>query len=128
MLYGIAPHLVLTLSALPAPLPGPLRSTNTTSTSTKSTTCRWGIVGLGWISNKFVIDLLSPPETREVSDVQHVVHAVASRSADKGPVFLKAAYDEAGAEGAEKVISYGSYDELFADPVSSENGSSRGRS
>lgn len=62
-------------------------------------TFRWGIIGTGGIARAFAFDL------QRVSD--HKVAAVGSRSAQKGHAFA--------AEFAD-CISYGSYEELVADP------------
>ncbi|MFC3689025.1 Gfo/Idh/MocA family protein [Aquipuribacter hungaricus] len=60
---------------------------------------RWGVVGAGRIAAKVMGDLAGMPGGR--------LHAVASRSADRARAFA----DEHGAP-----VSYGSYDELLADP------------
>lgn len=95
-------------------------------------------IGAGWISSKFLLDLLISPETRDVTDVAHEVYAVASRDVKKSRAFVEEQYTEAGVEGAHKVswasfdgrllrrrltppllsqvITYGSYQELFDDP------------
>lgn len=83
-------------------------------------TCRWGILATGWISNKFVLDLLVHPSTRDVSDVAHVVGAVASRSEESAASFIERTWKEAGVtEGKDVVKKYGSYQQLYDDPVRS---------
>ncbi|GAA5907434.1 hypothetical protein JCM6882_003861 [Rhodosporidiobolus microsporus] len=80
-------------------------------------TLRWGILASGWISNKFVLDLLIDPATRQVSDVKHKVVAVGSRSIDSAKSFVERTWEEAGTtEGKEDVKTYGSYEELVRDP------------
>lgn len=119
------------------------------STTTMAHTCRWGILATGaspllelfpqgpgspartpeaprfapprtgWISTKFVLDLLADPSTRDVSDVRHEVVAVGSRSRESAAKFVESVWKEAGVtEGQDKVKTHGSYDELFADAVS----------
>ncbi|TQB68634.1 hypothetical protein MPDQ_003147 [Monascus purpureus] len=69
------------------------------------------MLSTGWIASVFVKDLLINPELRSSSDVSHTVVAVASSSskanADK---FIR----ETGIPGP--CASYGSYEELVADP------------
>lgn len=60
---------------------------------------RWGIIGTGGIARAFAFDLQTLPD--------HKVEAVGSRSAQKGHAFA--------AEFAD-CASYGSYEELVADP------------
>ncbi|ORY88343.1 NAD-binding protein [Leucosporidium creatinivorum] len=76
---------------------------------------RWGIMGTGWISSKFVLDLLVAPATRGVSDVAHEVYAVGSRGEGKAKTFVDTYYKEAGVAGAEKVKLHSSYESLLAD-------------
>ncbi|GAA5950231.1 hypothetical protein JCM21900_003517 [Sporobolomyces salmonicolor] len=77
---------------------------------------RWGILATGWISTKFSLDLLVDPATRNVSDVQHQIVAVASRSKDSAAKFVDNVWEEAGVtEGKDQVKLYGSYGELFKD-------------
>ena len=56
-------------------------------------------------------DVLS--SNRNVSDVVHSVAAVGSRSVESAQKFIQ---EYAG--GGENIKAYGSYDEVFADPVS----------
>ncbi|TRM65271.1 hypothetical protein BD626DRAFT_399275 [Schizophyllum amplum] len=58
-------------------------------------------------------DLLVDPKTRDVHDVAHKIAAVGSRSVAKAQEFI-----DAKAKGDETIKAYGSYDELYADPVS----------
>ena len=84
-----------------------------------SFTCRWGILSTGWIANKFVLDLLTDPSTREASDIKHQVVAVGSRSTDSAKRFVEATWKEAGVTaGQEQVKLYGTYEELYRDEVS----------
>ncbi|KAK9466139.1 hypothetical protein V1512DRAFT_239819 [Lipomyces arxii] len=78
-------------------------------------TLTWGIVGTGWISERFYKDLLIDPNTRDVSDVAHKPVAVASRSIEKAADFIKK-FTESD-EVAATVKPYGSYSELMADPA-----------
>lgn len=64
-----------------------------------NTTFRWGIIGTGGIARAFALDLQRLPD--------HKVEAVGSRSSRKGHAFA--------AEFAD-CTSYGSYEELVADP------------
>ncbi|KWU44680.1 NAD(P)-binding protein [Rhodotorula sp. JG-1b] len=81
-----------------------------------SFTCHWGILSTGWIANKFVLDLLTDPSTREASDVKHQVVAVGSRSTDSAKRFVEATWKEAGVTaGQEQVKLYGTYEELYRD-------------
>ncbi|CAE6410311.1 unnamed protein product [Rhizoctonia solani] len=73
---------------------------------------RWGILGCGSISSKFVRDLLINPSTRGVSDVSHVVAAVASRSLSRGLAWAQ----ETCPDHASAIKVYGTYEELMADP------------
>ncbi|GAA6046697.1 hypothetical protein JCM3770_003122 [Rhodotorula araucariae] len=82
-----------------------------------TSTCRWGILATGWISTKFVLDLLIDPATRQVADVKHEVVAIGSRSIESATKFVDNVWNEAGVTaGKDKVKTYGSYDELYADP------------
>ncbi|EFP92846.2 hypothetical protein PGT21_036203 [Puccinia graminis f. sp. tritici] len=74
-------------------------------------TCRWGIMGAGAISEKFVRDLLIDPKTRQVSDVHHRIAAIGSRS------FVKAEEFISRIEGLEShsTKAYGSYQDLVSD-------------
>lgn len=77
---------------------------------------RWGILGAGWISSKFVLDLLIPSSTRGAGDVTHAVAAVASRSHAKAAAFVDEQWTAAGPlNKADKagVAIYGSYEELY---------------
>jgi hypothetical protein len=94
-----------------------LNPTNRTMSS--SFTCRWGILSTGWIANKFVLDLLTDPSTRDASDVKHQVVAVGSRSTDSAKRFVEETWKEAGVTaGQDQVKLYGTYEELYRDEVS----------
>jgi len=83
---------------------------------------RWGIVGTGWISTKFVLDLLVDPNTRGVHDVEHRVEAVASRSLIKAEQFVQDVWDQGGTRvstTSRRPRTYGSYQQLIDDPVCS---------
>ncbi|KAG9244593.1 putative Trans-1,2-dihydrobenzene-1,2-diol dehydrogenase [Calycina marina] len=74
-------------------------------------TVKWGILATGGIAQTFTKDLLTNPATREVTDIKHVVAAVASSSSvSRAEDFLKDAQVPDGAK------AYGSYAELVADP------------
>ncbi|KAK9460508.1 uncharacterized protein V1516DRAFT_413720 [Lipomyces oligophaga] len=74
-------------------------------------TAKWGIVATGWICEQFVKDAVLDPATRGVSDVNHKIVAVASRSVEKARKFISDYIPYAS-----EVKSYGDYDALFADP------------
>ncbi|KEQ90350.1 hypothetical protein AUEXF2481DRAFT_48778 [Aureobasidium subglaciale EXF-2481] len=71
---------------------------------------KWGILATGWIAEKFTVDLLIDPTTRDVKDVSHVVAAIASSSgrtrAETFRIKVKAPSDCA---------CYGTYDALVND-------------
>ncbi|CAE7196450.1 unnamed protein product [Rhizoctonia solani] len=73
---------------------------------------RWGILGCGGISSKFVKDLLIDPSTRGVADVSHVVAAVASRSLPRGQEWIQTTCPDY----ASTIKVYGAYNELLEDP------------
>lgn len=74
-------------------------------------TCNWGILATGGIAETFTKDLLINPSTRNVSDVQHKVVAVASStSKSRAEEFCKTV----GCPPSTK--AYGSYTELANDP------------
>lgn len=76
---------------------------------------RWGICSTGWISTKFSLDLLIAPSTRNVSDVAHVISAVASRTLESAFNFVDKVWSEAGVEKpAQGVVKlFGNYQEMF---------------
>ncbi|KAK9427519.1 hypothetical protein V1505DRAFT_417456 [Lipomyces doorenjongii] len=74
-------------------------------------TASWGIVGTGWISERFFIDLLVDPTTRGVTDIVHKPIAVSSRSLAKAEKFIA----DFG-NGDKSIRAYGSYADLFSDP------------
>lgn len=77
-----------------------------------SYTARWGIMATGGIAEKFVGDLLLDPKSRDVTDIQHDVVAVASStSADRASAFIK----KLGCK-PDTTKAYGSYEELVKDP------------
>lgn len=84
---------------------------------------RWGIIGAGRISGTFVRDLvLDPTTSRGVSDVAHAVLAVGSRSVEKADGFIKDNCPDGGFAQmagfvATKPVGYGSYAEVYSDPV-----------
>jgi predicted dehydrogenase len=74
-------------------------------------TLKWGILATGGIAETFARDLWVNPETRGVTDIEHVVVAAASStSADKAQAFLKKVRAPSSAR------AYGSYEELVRDP------------
>lgn len=82
-----------------------------TSMSSQPYICNWGILATGGIAETFAKDLLLPPSSRNVSDVEHrVVAAASSSSADRAQKFLSTI----GAPSSSK--GYGSYEELVKDP------------
>ena len=82
------------MSAFPTALPAPR-----TPDSMAAPTLRWGVIGPGWIAERFVGSLQR--HTR-----QHVL-AVGSRDLDRSTAF-------AAKNGIDR--AYGSYQELLADP------------
>ncbi|KAF2016686.1 NAD(P)-binding protein [Aaosphaeria arxii CBS 175.79] len=74
-------------------------------------TLRWGILATGGIAKKFTTDLLIPPSTRSVTDIQHVLSAAASStSVSRAQEFLTSVNAPASAK------PHGSYAALAADP------------
>ncbi|GCB25429.1 trans-1,2-dihydrobenzene-1,2-diol dehydrogenase [Aspergillus awamori] len=72
---------------------------------------RWGILATGTIAETFARDLLIDPASRGVTDVSHLLVAVASsRSTEIASRFI----NKIGAPSS--CIAYGSYDALVADP------------
>ncbi|OJI83512.1 hypothetical protein ASPTUDRAFT_121367 [Aspergillus tubingensis CBS 134.48] len=72
---------------------------------------RWGIIATGSIAETFAKDLLVDPASRGVTDVSHLLVAVASsRSSEIASRFI----NKVGAPSS--CIAYGSYDALVADP------------
>ncbi|KAL1746832.1 hypothetical protein HDZ31DRAFT_80968 [Schizophyllum fasciatum] len=82
-------------------------------TSSEPFVFNWGIISTGQIATKFVDDLLIDPKTRSVDDVAHKIVAVGSRSTTKAQEFI-----DARINGDKSVKAHGSYEEVFADPVS----------
>ncbi|GAA5990641.1 hypothetical protein JCM10908_003166 [Rhodotorula pacifica] len=79
-------------------------------------TCRWGILGTGWMSDKFVSDLLYDRSVRGAVDVAHEIAAVGSRSVESAQRFVDEAWKQKGlTEGKDKIKLYGVYAELFRD-------------
>lgn len=74
--------------------------------------CRWGVLGTGAISEKFVRDLLIDPKTRDVSDIVHRVVAVGSRSITTARDFIHRI--EGLTENTTK--AHATYHELVVDP------------
>lgn len=71
---------------------------------------RWGILAVGGIAETFARDLTVSPETRGISDIEHIiVAAAASSSQQRAQSFL----EKIGVDGAK---AYGSYQELVQDP------------
>lgn len=100
---------------------------------------RWAIVATGNISLKFAKvnepasarmcgtnltqDLLVDPATRDANDVKHVLAAVGSRSAESAGNFLEKLKgdeetDKGKLEELDRCKRYGTYDEIYSDPVS----------
>ncbi|KAJ3045602.1 hypothetical protein HK097_001180 [Rhizophlyctis rosea] len=80
----------------------------------KASTIRWGILGAGWISNKFARSIIVDPQSEDPNTPRHVITAIGSSSIEKGKAFIDPIYKDAGAEytGA----FYATYEELVADP------------
>ncbi|CAG7847775.1 Trans-1,2-dihydrobenzene-1,2-diol dehydrogenase; AltName: Full=D-xylose 1-dehydrogenase; AltName: Full=D-xylose-NADP dehydrogenase; AltName: Full=Dimeric dihydrodiol dehydrogenase [Serendipita indica DSM 11827] len=75
-------------------------------------TLRWAILGAGYISGKFVSDIILDPKTRGVTDVVHKLVAVGSRDAAKGKEFLA----KITGKDDHPAKIYGSYEEVVKDP------------
>ncbi|KAI4607081.1 hypothetical protein J4E80_009811 [Alternaria sp. BMP 0032] len=79
--------------------------------SSEPFTLRWGILATGGIATTFTKDLLIDPQTRDASDIRHVVTAVASStSLSRATSFLTSV----GAPPTAR--AYGSYTDLVSDP------------
>ncbi|TAQ85143.1 hypothetical protein B7494_g6533 [Chlorociboria aeruginascens] len=79
--------------------------------TSKPYTIRWGIMATGNIAKTFTKDLLTNPQTRSVTDIAHVVSAVASStSSSRALAFLS----ETSAPSTAK--AYGNYHDLVSDP------------
>ncbi|KAI4679371.1 uncharacterized protein J4E84_008401 [Alternaria hordeiaustralica] len=79
--------------------------------SSEPFTLRWGILATGGIATTFTKDLLIDPQTRDASDIRHVVAAAASStSASRAAELLKSINAPPTAR------AYGSYTELVSDP------------
>jgi len=74
---------------------------------------RWGIIGAGVISTKFVKDLNVNPQTRDVHDIVHRVVAVASRDAARAQEFINSNCPDY----KDSVKAFGMYEELVAEPT-----------
>lgn len=88
------------------------------------TALNWGILATGWISNKFALDLLINPSTREAG-CPHRIVAVASRDPAKATQFIKSTWAEAAEargvearENASEPLAGGDWDSL--DPLQEE--------
>lgn len=103
---------------------------------------RWGIISTGGIATNFakvrsppvlppwdrlltIQDLLTDPANRSASDVSHVIKAIGSRSVPSAQKFLdmlssaEAPADWGGKNGSlDGCKAHGSYEEVYADPVS----------
>ncbi|OJJ48144.1 hypothetical protein ASPZODRAFT_130086 [Penicilliopsis zonata CBS 506.65] len=73
-------------------------------------TVRWGILATGGIASLFTKDLLVPPSSRNVTDIQHTVTAIASSSS------LERAKAFADAHNLPSATLHDSYEALAADP------------
>ncbi|KIW79197.1 hypothetical protein Z517_05809 [Fonsecaea pedrosoi CBS 271.37] len=75
----------------------------------------WGIMATGGIAQTFTKDLLVDPSTRNVTDVRHIVTAVASSSSlSSAEKFIS---NIISASQSAKCTPYGSYEELVKDPA-----------
>ena len=84
---------------------------------------RWGIVGAGRISERFVKDLALSTESRNVTDVAHAIIAVGSRSKEKAELFIAESCPEGGCAQREGYVNSrpeakASYEEVYNHPVS----------
>ncbi|KAK6454748.1 bacterial [Scheffersomyces xylosifermentans] len=79
-----------------------------------SLTLNWGILGAGNISSQFVHDLVLN-NSREGSEVKHIVRSIGSSSNSKGHEFVKSNnITKNNNHGFETVVQ--SYDEFYANP------------
>lgn len=74
---------------------------------------RWGIMATGGIAATFVKDIVLDPSTRGVSDVRHIVTAVASSSSVSSAEKFIASF--VTSSQSTKSAAYGSYEELVKD-------------
>ncbi|KIV88001.1 hypothetical protein PV10_09180 [Exophiala mesophila] len=77
-------------------------------------TVRWGILATGGIARTFTKDLLTPPDTRNVTDILHTVVAVASSSSLSSAQSFIA--DVVTPSQSSHPTPYASYEELVKDP------------
>ncbi|KAK9470033.1 uncharacterized protein V1510DRAFT_424150 [Dipodascopsis tothii] len=75
-------------------------------------TLKWGIVATGWISSKFVGDLMLEAAARGVTDVRHKVVAISSSSSVER---CKAFIDEI-CGGDPSITAYNDFGALMSDP------------
>ncbi|KAJ3034547.1 hypothetical protein HDV00_004960 [Rhizophlyctis rosea] len=80
----------------------------------KSSIIRWGILGCGWISNKFARSLIVDPQSTDPNTPTHVISAVGSSSIEKGKAFIEGIYKDSQHEYTGTY--YSTYEELVADP------------
>ena len=64
----------------------------------KASVIRWGILGAGWISNKFARAIIVDPQSEDPNTPRHVITAIGSSSIEKGKAFIEPIYKDAGAE------------------------------
>lgn len=55
---------------------------------------RWGILGCGWISNKFATSIIVDPQSEDENTPKHVIAAVGSSSVEKGKEFVDKIYKD----------------------------------
>ncbi|SMR43109.1 unnamed protein product [Zymoseptoria tritici ST99CH_1E4] len=74
-------------------------------------TLRWGIMATGHVAGRFTRDLLTDPSSRDVSDVHHLITAIASSSG-----LQRAATFRDDVKAPQNVKLFGSYAEMVSDP------------
>ncbi|KAK5189201.1 hypothetical protein LTR99_006114 [Exophiala xenobiotica] len=79
-----------------------------------SKTVRWGMMATGGIVRTFAKDILIDPSTRKVSDLKHVITAVASSSSVSSAEKFIA--EVVSPTQSTQCTPYGSYEELVKDP------------
>ncbi|OAL28489.1 sulfate adenylyltransferase [Fonsecaea nubica] len=82
------------------------------STSNSEPPLRWGILATGWISDKFVRDLLL---ARKSAKASHQLICVGSSSTEKAGAFVDKIWSEIGSS-ATKPTALGDYESVFSHP------------
>ncbi|KAF2086369.1 NAD(P)-binding protein [Saccharata proteae CBS 121410] len=75
-------------------------------------TLRWGILGTGWVSEKFVKDLILP---RSDAVATHIVHAIGTSSVSKGEAFVNSTFNDLEVHGKPRI--YEDYKNVYDDEL-----------